>query len=235
MKVLVTAGNTQTPIDYVRCITNMSTGLTGARIAVDASGRGHTVTLFTNHSSLFQELIRPVEPWKVEFYRTFDDLSDLMEESIPGSDFDVIIHAAAVSDYTPAGIYAPSADTAFTSSPGAATVDAQAGKIKSNHPELWLRLVPTPKLVDRIREPWGFRGTLVKFKLEVGLAEQELLAVAERSRTQSLADLMVANTLEEMNECAYIGPGEGRYIRVPRKELASKLLDQIETIHALKK
>ena len=32
MKILVTAGNTQTPIDQVRCITNVFSGRTGARL-----------------------------------------------------------------------------------------------------------------------------------------------------------------------------------------------------------
>ena len=75
----------------------------------------------------------------------------------------MVVHAAAVSDYAVAGVFAGGADVS-------------AGKVKSSHPELWLKLTPTPKLVDRIRDPWGFRGTLVKFKLEVGLGEPELLA-----------------------------------------------------------
>ena len=32
MKILVTAGNTQVPIDRVRCITNIFSGRTGTRI-----------------------------------------------------------------------------------------------------------------------------------------------------------------------------------------------------------
>ena len=49
VKILVTAGNTQTPIDQVRCITNIFTGKTGARIAVGAAARGHDVRLLTSH------------------------------------------------------------------------------------------------------------------------------------------------------------------------------------------
>ena len=87
-----------------------------------------------------------------------------------------------------------------------ALVDRWAGKVKSNEPELWLRLVQTPKLIDQIREPWGFRGVLVKFKLEVGLNEDQLLEIAEASRRQSNADLMVANTQEGMGEWALRRP-----------------------------
>src|SRR5436189_200518 len=67
--------------------------------------------------------------------------------------------------------------------------DRSAGKVKSDQPELWLRLVKAPKLVDRVRADWGFRGVLVKFKLEVGVGEDELLRIAERSRVHSGADL----------------------------------------------
>ena len=104
----------------------------------------------------------------------------------------------------------------------------KAGKIKSSEPELWFRMVRAPKLVDRLRTPWGFTGLLVKFKLEVGLTEAELLAAAEKSRAQSAADLMVANTLDDAKYTAYLGPVDGRYERVARRELAERLLLTVE-------
>jgi phosphopantothenate-cysteine ligase/phosphopantothenoylcysteine decarboxylase/phosphopantothenate--cysteine ligase len=103
---------------------------------------------------------------------------------------------------------------------------AGAGKVKSTHPELWLRLRPAPKLIDKVRREWGFRGRLVKFKLEVGVTEEELRAIAERSRIQSAADLMVANTLEGMHEWAIVGNAAG-YRRVSRDELPSVVVDAI--------
>src|SRR5207244_1980709 len=102
---------------------------------------------------------------------------------------------------------------------------------KSEEPELWLRLHRAPKLVDRIRSGWGFRGVLVKFKLEVGTPEAELLEIAERSRRQSDANLMVANTLEGADSWAFIGPLEGRYERIERAALPSRLLDEVERLH----
>jgi phosphopantothenate-cysteine ligase/phosphopantothenoylcysteine decarboxylase/phosphopantothenate--cysteine ligase len=74
----------------------------------------------------------------------------------------------------------------------------------------------------------GFRGTLVKFKLEVGLSEAELLAVAEAARVHSKADLIAANTLEGMHEWALVGAGPGEYRKVTRAELPDYLLDRIE-------
>lgn len=224
MKILVTAGNTQTPIDKVRCVTNIFSGRTGGRIAVEAIRRGHAVTHFTSHPEVISDIaaglaLRP-ERWRLESYRTFDDLCKLMEERIPNGGFDAIIHAAAVSDYALAGIFAPGPDGVLA--------DASAGKVKSHHAELWLRLTPTPKLIDYIRRPWGFEGKLVKFKLEVGLSEAELRVVAERSRLDSNADLMVANTLEGMNDWALLGPQEGAYVKILRADLPERLLAELE-------
>ena len=223
MKILVTAGNTQTPIDKVRCLTNIFSGKTGARIAIEAVRRGHDVTHFTSRPEIILEIAAGLplsaERWALKTFRTFDELHALMEAAIPGGGFDAIIHAAAVSDYALAGVFAP--DPLHEGK----LVDVQAGKVKSHHPELWLRMVPTPKLIDLIRQPWGFKGTLVKFKLEVGMSDEELLSVAEKSRVQSGADLMVANTLEGMGEYAYVGPVSSRYERVERAELARRLID----------
>jgi len=106
-------------------------------------------------------------------------------------------------------------------------VDRVAEKVKSDAAELWLRLLPTPKLVDRVRQDWGFRGILVKFKLEVDISEDELLAVAEKSRQHSDADWMVANTLEGAAHWVYLGSALG-YDRIARRDLPGRLLDAIE-------
>jgi phosphopantothenoylcysteine synthetase/decarboxylase len=240
MNMLVTAGNTLVPIDRVRCITNIFTGRTGTRIALHGQERGHAVTLLTSHPEVAAELHsqagQSAERWTVQAYRTFDDLQEAMAQTLRQGRFDVLIHSAAVSDYQAAGIYAPVPHTHFhpesscwqsTTGPPA-LVDRTAGKVKSDEPELWLRLVRTPKLIDRVRTDWRFRGIVVKFKLEVGVSEEKLLDIAERSRRHSNADLMVANTLEEAEAWAFLGPVEGHYQRVSRSELASRLLDVVE-------
>ncbi len=231
MRILVTAGNTQAPLDRVRCITNVFTGRTGATLAAEAAARGHAVTLLTSHPKA-HPLPEAVE---VAPYRTFDDLHALMEQRIRGGSPDAVIHCAAVSDYLPAATYSVPASVRFDAAsatwhgepPRLRPQDA-GGKIKSDESELWLRMVRAPKLIDRIRDPWGFTGTLVKFKLEVGLTDEELLGVAERSRRHSSADLMVANCLEWAGERAYLGPLNGTYASVERAALPGRLLDAIE-------
>jgi phosphopantothenoylcysteine synthetase/decarboxylase len=232
MRILVTAGNTLVPIDSVRCITNIFTGRTGAQIARQAVRRGHAVTLLTSHP----EGSDP-SPAEMKVYHTFEDLRTAIAEAIRPGGVDVIIHSAAVSDYQSAGIFAPGHETRFDpetgrwlgpSSVGAELVDVRAAKIKSDAPELWLRLVRTPKLVDLVRSDWGFRGILVKFKLEASVSDEKLLAIAEASRRRSAADLMVANTLEGSKLWAFVGPVGGAYERVSRQELPGRLLDAIE-------
>jgi phosphopantothenate-cysteine ligase/phosphopantothenoylcysteine decarboxylase/phosphopantothenate--cysteine ligase len=215
------------------------TGRTGARVALEAHRRGHTVTLLTSHPEAVRDLaptFAPAERWAVRRYRTFEDLKVAMEELVPGGPFDVLIHAAAVSDYALAGVYVPVAGTTFDPMSAAWThgkmADVSAGKVKSHHAELWLRLTPTPKLADRVRQPWGFRGVFVKFKLEVGVTDDELRAVAQRSREQSDADLIVANSLEAKDLMAWIGDRAGQWERVSRADLARRLVERIESCRA---
>jgi phosphopantothenoylcysteine synthetase/decarboxylase len=238
MKILITAGNTLVPIDRVRCITNVFTGKTGASIARCAWERGHSVTLLTSHLEVVEAPLG--ERWTMLPYRTFEDLQYLMREWVMDRQLEVAIHCAAVSDYLAGGIYAPAKGTKYRpefacweseSAAGPQMIDRAAGKVKSDEQELWLRLVRAPKLIDCIRSEWKFRGLLVKFKLEVGISDEQLLAVAERSRRQSAADFMVANTLEGASEWAFLGPIDGQYQRVPRRELAERLLTVLEQSH----
>ncbi len=240
MNILITAGNTQAPIDRVRVVTNIFTGRTGANLARTAWMRGHRVTVLTSHPELLADLPDPAEDTDrrvtVVPYSTFDDLAGLMQTEVRKNTYDALFHSAAVSDYLSAGVYATAVGTVFNARTkqwernGAPPMMAEhkAGKIKSSEPELWFRMVRAPKLVDRLRTPWGFTGLLVKFKLEVGLTEADLLAVAEKSRLQSSAELMVANTLDDAKHTAYIGPIDGRYERVARRELAERLLLTVE-------
>jgi phosphopantothenoylcysteine synthetase/decarboxylase len=183
----------------------------------------------------------PQKGWTVDAYRTFADLRQRLSQNLSSGRFDALIHCAAVNDYDSAGIYAPDPYTRFhpdksrwqrTGPPHApALLDRSAAKIKSDEPELWLRLIRTPKLIDLVRTEWSFRGILVKFKLEVGVSDEHLLDIAERSRRQSGAEVMVANTLEGAASWAFLGPINDRYERVDRADLARRLLEAVEHLH----
>lgn len=243
MNFLITAGNTQSPIDRVRCITNIFSGRTGAAVARTAWGRGHTVTLVTSRPDALLEYGMnhrdPGERFTVIPYHTFDDLTNIFAAQFRAAQYDAVCHSAAVSDYLPAGTFTPNPGTFFNARTGQwegregvpSLSEQKAGKIKSAEPELWVRLVKAPKLIDRIRKPWGFGGILVKFKLEVGLGEHQLVELAEAARVQSNAELIVANTLEGAAHWAYLGPVADHYERVSRRELPDRLVLAVESLY----
>jgi phosphopantothenate-cysteine ligase/phosphopantothenoylcysteine decarboxylase/phosphopantothenate--cysteine ligase len=244
MNILVTAGNTLVPIDKVRCITNIFSGRTGAAIALHAHERGHDVQLLTSHPEVVETLSGAESAfasmrWSLARYTTFADLEKLLAKEAQEPDLDAVVHCAAVSDYRSDSVYAAAAGTEFdctrgtwSSMAGTPTlVDRAAGKVKSDEEVLWLRLVRTPKLIDLFRGDWKFKGVLVKFKLEVGSTDAELLDIAEKSRVYSGADFMVANTLEGASFWAYLGPTSAGYQRIDRRHLPERLLDLVESAY----
>src|SRR5262245_40581135 len=100
MRILITAGNTQAPIDRVRCLTNIFTGRTGAAIAVCARERGHDVKLLTSHPEAVLQVQPRVplsdERWQPHRYTTFDDLQTLLSREVQAGGYDAVIHCAAV-------------------------------------------------------------------------------------------------------------------------------------------
>ena len=230
-KVLVTAGNTRVPIDRVRGIDNIFKGRTGARIARYFALRGCDVTLLCSHPDTDLVDVFPHDAMKTIRFTTYDDLEREMEELIRGGTFDVVIHSAAVSDYCVDGMF-ERIDPGSPNIPGHMIVTMKEldrdGKISSNHSELWMKLVPTAKLIDKIRRDWGFKGTLVKFKLQVGMLDEKLVEIATSSMKQSGANFIVANTLEGMTQRAYIISAKGGIpVMIGREELPAALYQEL--------
>lgn len=224
MRILVTAGSTQCPIDKVRAITNIFRGNTGVNIAYEAAQRGHEVVLLGSPSAYDRMMdlagtLGNQAPTSIKF-RTFDDLAFQLEAHM-SEGWDAVVQSAAVSDYRVDGVVGHN----LRSIPN-------DGKINSKLEEIYLRLVPTYKLVDKIRE-WGLgHGTLVKFKLEVGIDLGHLIMCADKSRAESDADIMVANLLDDFHDwerpAIVLMDREGKYKYVSRTELPVKLLDLME-------
>ncbi len=93
-KVLVTAGATREAIDPVRFITNHSSGKMGFAIARIAMLRGADVTIVAAHTDVEPPMFCEVVP-----VVSAADMYDAVTARAPESD--IIIKAAAVSDYTP--------------------------------------------------------------------------------------------------------------------------------------
>ncbi|MCM1007648.1 MAG: bifunctional phosphopantothenoylcysteine decarboxylase/phosphopantothenate--cysteine ligase CoaBC [Ruminococcus flavefaciens] len=93
-KVLITAGATRENIDPVRFITNHSTGKMGFAIAKAAMLRGADVTVVAAHTDVKPPMFVDVIP-----VETAGDMFNAVKERF--QDFNFIIKAAAVADYTP--------------------------------------------------------------------------------------------------------------------------------------
>ena len=96
-KVLVTAGATREAIDPVRFITNHSSGKMGIAVAKAAMLRGAEVTLVAAHTDVEYPMFIKTIP-VVSAEDTFNAVTDNMAQQ------DIIIKAAAVSDYTPVNV-----------------------------------------------------------------------------------------------------------------------------------
>jgi phosphopantothenoylcysteine synthetase/decarboxylase len=240
LNILLTAGNTHARVDRLKILTNVFTGPTSAEIARTAYVRRHQVTVLTSQPYTLYDLPGPADDptgrASVLGYQTFDELAARLQHEVRNGGYDCVIHTAAVSDYLSAGVYVPDPGTFFNArarrweraGPAPTMTEQKDGKLNGSEPELWLRLVRAPRLIDRFRRPWGFDGLLVAFKMEVGLTDPELVEAAEQTRTRCGADLTVASTLEGSAHFAYLGPADGNYDCVPRRELAERLMLALE-------
>ena len=94
LRVLVTAGPTQEPLDPVRYLTNHSSGKMGYAIAHAAMLRGADVTLVSGPTALkYPPLVRTIP------IVTAQDMYEAVTREAEHAD--IIIKAAAVADYTP--------------------------------------------------------------------------------------------------------------------------------------
>jgi phosphopantothenoylcysteine decarboxylase/phosphopantothenate--cysteine ligase len=92
-RVVVSAGGTREPIDLVRFVGNRSSGRMGIAIAAEAKRRGAEVTL------VYANGVAPA-PEGVEIVPA-PTAADVGREMLARADADVVVMAAAVSDYRP--------------------------------------------------------------------------------------------------------------------------------------
>lgn len=215
MKVLITSGSTMTPIDQVRGIDNIFKGKTGLQIASYFHVHGADVTLLSSGLCPTDKVL----PFNHVPFKTFDDLAAAMEKEITNNKYRIIIHSAAVSDFKVSRVLRSQGDRLIP-------VDSST-KVSSSHQRLYLELEQTTKLVDQIRNPWGFSGKLVKFKLQVGISDTELIKIAKKSMADSGADFIVANCLEWYKERAYIIGKNGLCVNVSRQKLSEELFRRV--------
>jgi phosphopantothenate---cysteine ligase (CTP) len=236
-RFLVTAGNTREMIDRVRDWGNIFTGNTGYAIARALAEMG-TVDLLTSNSAHVAEVSGGGAGDRLcaSTFRSHGELRGALAALLARQTYDAIFMTAAVADYRPIRAYAVTERQADPANPGVerwVVRDAQAGKVKSDHAQIAILGERTEKLVDLFRTAWGHRGLLFKFKLEVGIGTEQLLAIGRASRVASGADYLVANTLEMVE-----GERAGAYLIsewgeefVARSDLAPRLVREVASAY----
>lgn len=89
-------------------------------------------------------------------------------------------------------------------------------------------------VIDEIRSPLNFKGLLVKFKLQVGITETELLNIANESRKHSDADFIIANIFDNiLGSIMHICDRNGFLKSVNRTELPKTIVELLENSYDL--
>lgn len=233
---LITAGSTREAIDNVRYWANIFTGNTGLDIALAMLEIGN-VTLLTSNRMHWDQFgphgLQHDNRLTLIPFASYDELEAALELTMRTQHHTAVFMTAAVSDYRPNGAYRIESSRPI---PGYdppryewIVQDVQKPKVGGEHCRIAFEGLRTPKLVDKFRTDWKYRGLLFKFKLEAGISQAELIARSKLSRIQSQADVIVANTLEMVhgpNSAAYI-IDQHTNVRVPRSDLAVKLREYI--------
>ena len=167
-KVLMTAGPTIEYIDPVRVITNLSSGKTGVLLASELISAGAKVTLIYGPGNE-----EPPKGAKIINVTTNKEMFDATKKELKKK-YDIVIMAAAASDYTPE--------------------KPSKSKIKSNKKSLTIRLKKAPKIIDQVKKSQK-NTILVGFKAETNLSKSALIKSAKTKLKESNADLIIANDI----------------------------------------
>jgi len=210
LKVLVTAGPTIEDIDPVRFLSNRSSGKMGYALARAARMRGAEVALVSGPTALEVPAgvtaiqVRSAAEMHLEVWKLFPHM-------------DLVIKAAAVADFRPAG--------------------RAAEKIKKSGQAATLALVPTEDILAGL-------GAAKKHQVLIGFSAEtgDLLAHAREKMIRKNVDLMVANDVSAgvfgsdtstVHILSSAGERETLENR-PKLEIAHRILDLALHVRALR-
>ena len=179
LKVLVTAGGTKENIDGIRYITNLSTGKTASSIAQYFINNGHKLTYL--HSP---EAKQPNGIFEEAEFNNFASLDEKLNNLIKENEFDVIIHNAAISDFTPYQIES-----------GKNKIELPSNiKVSSSEDEIAIRFKANPKLINKIKSNSKNKDVkLIAFKFTNESKLEKRIEQAHKLLSDSQSDLIVLN------------------------------------------
>ncbi len=206
--VVVSAGGTREPLDLVRFIGNRSSGRMGAAVAAEAKRRGADVTL------VYANGVAPA-PAGVEVVPA-PTAADLGREMLARADADVVVMAAAVSDYRPG--------------------NPESGKRPKDKEPWTITLEPTDDVLAELGRRKHNGQILVGFAAEGG---EDGLERARGKLANKNGNLFVYNDVSrpgvgfesEDNEIVLLSArGERKLGRRSKEECAVAILDEVEAL-----
>jgi len=207
-KILVTAGPTHEALDPIRFITNRSSGKMGYAVAEASSSRGADVTLISGPSALPDP--RDVTLIKVE---SAIQMRDAVLKHAPQAD--VVIMAAAVSDYRPQNI--------------------SPQKIKKGQGQMTLVLERNPDILAELGQSKPDGQILVGFSMET---ENVLDNALEKLQKKNL-DLIAANDVSQPGagfgtdtNIVWLIDSSGHKRKLPlmsKRDVADAILDEVKS------
>jgi len=175
LKALITFGGTKEQIDGVRSIGNFSTGKTGVEISKVLKQDFELTALGSSQAWSHAEALWGVE--KLNF-QSSESLMNLMFDKISSESFDLIVHAAAVSDFIP-------------------QIESK-GKISSDA-DFKIKWSKAPKILEQIKEVSKNKNVkVVSFKLTHKQSDKEVAAKIS-NQLAGASDYVVHNELTSID------------------------------------
>lgn len=216
MNILITGGPTNEYIDEVMKITNMSTGSLARELCELFLNNGDKVCLVLNNSVNIDKLmeLENADNLTTKWIETTEEMLRALEEE-RNNQYDLIIHAAAVGDYTGAfsflmedlaqELYEESLkDNGFKSAEDILDILTNpksklddSSKISSYQENLTVKLGLTPKIIARLKE-WFPNTKLIGYKLLEKVTKEELFQVAKELCIKNDMDYILANDLDDL-------------------------------------
>ncbi|MBK5253700.1 MAG: hypothetical protein JJE03_04500 [Peptostreptococcaceae bacterium] len=237
MKILITGGPTNEPIDEIMKITNMSTGgmaLSLGRLFLDAD---YDVVLVLNNS------VRAMEEERLRIVRieTADELLSAIKREAESDDIDAIIHASAVGDYKSdfSFLMEDMADEIFKNINNVKSADDilkiltdpkckvdDSTKISSYQKNLTVKFTLTPKIIKDLRFLFP-KSLLVGCKLLDDVSKGELFDVATALCNKNDMDYILANDLTDLKN------GHNQRYLINKDGFTEMVLSDYEEIYQL--
>ncbi|MBX8944194.1 phosphopantothenoylcysteine decarboxylase [Lysinibacillus sp. K60] len=209
--VLITSGGTLEKWDRVRGHTNLSKGTMGCYLAEAALSAGANVVYMHGY---FAQLPENQNDMTLIQFEGIEDLGQKVRHAVQQQHVDIVIMAAAGSDWVIDKVYDQSGN-----------LMEETGKMPSDEPPI-IHFKKAPKVLGQIKG-WQPNVTLVGFKLEATNDEEFLLARARLRMETANAQFMVANSSQSLyggDEPHWIVPADGQPLKVMGKQKTAEAL-----------